>query len=82
MWNDERLFGTTVIHSPTTTDEPISSIVDVYPSTPDGIPQDPSIAKHEQEARLPNPVFVVEFPKSGTTSLYEMFKCSGVLSSH
>jgi hypothetical protein len=78
-------FGTTVIHSPTTTDAPpISSILDVYPSTrtADGIPQDPSIAKHEQETRLPNPVFVVGFPKSGTTSLYEMFKCSGVLSSH
>jgi predicted SnoaL-like aldol condensation-catalyzing enzyme len=32
--------------------------------------------------KLPSPVFVVGFPKSGTTSIWQFFNCSGIVSQH
>ena len=34
------------------------------------------------ELKLPTPIFVVGFPKSGTTSVYNFFSCAGVQSQH
>ena len=32
--------------------------------------------------KLPSPVFVVGFPKSGTTSTYQFFSCNGLITQH
>ena len=32
--------------------------------------------------KLPTPIFVVGFPKAGTSSIHAMFQCNGVRSSH
>lgn len=32
--------------------------------------------------KLPTPVFVVGFPKTGTSSIHEFFQCGGIKSSH
>jgi hypothetical protein len=34
------------------------------------------------QIKLPKPVFVVGFPKTGTTSIHNMFTCAGLKSSH
>jgi uncharacterized protein YneF (UPF0154 family) len=46
----------------------------------------PSISSHGSTSfkalKLPTPVIALSFPKSGTTSLYAFFNCSGIVTQH
>ena len=39
-------------------------------------------AEFPTQIKLPKPIFVVGFPKTGTTSIHAMFSCAGLKSSH
>ena len=39
-------------------------------------------SKSSTQFKLPKPIFVVGFPKTGTTSIHAMFSCAGLKSSH
>jgi len=41
-----------------------------------------SAATSHTTLKLPTPVFVLGYPKSGTTSIYGFFNCSGIVSQH